>query len=304
MATTRLNFANLVVPGLDEVLYDEFESVPTQHDLIFPMDISGQKREVGQTVAGFGSMPQKDEGAPITEDKPYQGYQTTLTHLEYAMKFAITKTMWEDEQYGVMSGMSKNMGVAARDAKEVAAANIFNNGFSDSFVGGDSEPLFGDATNYDHPMAVGSTTLKNRLSSNADLTVSSLTQALIDIRGTVNDRGLLVVLNPATLIVPPELEMIAEQILGSDKEPFTADNQINAIRKRGLKLIVWDYLTDSDAWYVGCDKARTGLRGFNRIPLQTESGDDINTGNAVYTARQRFIFGWFDWRGIFGNPGA
>jgi len=41
-----------------------------------------------------------------------------------------------------------------------------------------------------------------------------------------------------------------------------------------------------------------------RAPIRTAMEGDFDTGNVRYKARERYSFGWSDWRGIFGSPGA
>ena len=40
------------------------------------------------------------------------------------------------------------------------------------------------------------------------------------------------------------------------------------------------------------------------VSVATSMEGDFETGNVKYKARERYSFGWSDWRGIFGSPGA
>jgi len=63
------------------------------------------------------------------------------------------------------------------------------------------------------------------------------------------------------------------------------------------------FLTDTDAWFVLTD-APNGLKHFQRTPIRTAMEGDFDTGNVRYKARERYVFGWSDPRGIYGSPGA
>jgi len=43
---------------------------------------------------------------------------------------------------------------------------------------------------------------------------------------------------------------------------------------------------------------------FQRAPITTKMEGDFETGNVKYKARERYSFGFSDFRGIFGSPGA
>jgi hypothetical protein len=67
--------------------------------------------------------------------------------------------------------------------------------------------------------------------------------------------------------------------------------------------VVNNFLTDTDAFFIKTD-APNGLKMFTRSPIRTAMEGDFDTGNVRYKARERYSFGFSDWRGIFGSPGA
>ena len=67
--------------------------------------------------------------------------------------------------------------------------------------------------------------------------------------------------------------------------------------------VVNNYLTDTDAFFIKTD-APNGLKHFQRAAIATKMEGDFETGNVKYKARERYSFGFSDWRGIFGSPGA
>ena len=182
-------------------------------------------------------------------------------------------------------------------------ADVFNNGFTATgtamMSGGDGEPLFDTS----HPLAGGGT-YQNELTTAADLSVSSLEEALYTMRLTVGDRGELLDIQPRYLLVPPQLERTAWELIKSAGRPDTANRADNWLATQGLQIIVWNRLSDPDAWFLLTDKAQHGLVFYNREELQTDSDRDFNTKDFLYSVLTRFSVGWTDWRGVFGSPGA
>jgi hypothetical protein len=176
-----------------------------------------------------------------------------------------------------------------------------NNAFSSSYVGGDGVELCSTA----HP-TVSNVSLKNELSTPADLNETSLEQALIDIADFKDERNLKVNAQARKLIIPPALQFVADRLLETPGRVGTSDNDINAIRNMGMiseGYVVNHYLTDTDAFFIKTD-VPNGLKHFVRTPVSTSMEGDFETGNVRYKARERYSFGWSDWRGIFGSPGA
>jgi hypothetical protein len=133
-----------------------------------------------------------------------------------------------------------------------------------------------------------------------------LEQALIDIASFVDERNLKIAVQGLKLVIPKELQFTADRILKSTLRVGTADNDINAIRNMGMVpqgYTVNHYLTDPDAYFILTD-APNGMKMFQRVGIKTAFEGDFDTGNVRYKARERYSFGFSDWRGIFGSEGA
>ena len=129
---------------------------------------------------------------------------------------------------------------------------------------------------------------------------------MIDIAGFIDERGLKVAMQGRKLIIPVNIQFVADRVLNSTLRVGTADNDINALRNMGMLpegYVVNHYLTDTDAFFLKTD-APNGLKMFTRSPIRTAMEGDFDTGNVRYKARERYSFGFSDWRGIFGSPGA
>ena len=108
------------------------------------------------------------------------------------------------------------------------------------------------------------------------------------------------------MIIPSALQFTADRLMNSAQRVGTADNDINALRNMGYipgGYTVNHYLTDTDAFYITTD-VPNGMKHMERAPLTIKMEGDFDTGNVRYKARERYVFGVSDPRGIFASPGA
>ena len=299
---TRAQFAKQLIPGLNAIFGTAYKSIDNEHTPLFDVEKSDRSFEEEVLMTGFGTAPVKTEGDQVFFDTASEAWTSRYTHETVAMAFAITEEAIEDNLYGTTGKMKANaMGRAMANAKQVKAANVYNNGFSTSslYAGGDGKPLF--AT--DHPtLAAGSQS--NRASS--DLSETALEAALINISLTKDDRGLLIGARAVSLHIPPQLQFVAHRILFSDLRVGTADNDTNAMKDMGLfskGYTVNHRFTDPNAWFIRTD-VPNGTKMFVRAPLATKDDVDFLTGNMRYKARERYSFGWSDWRQWYGSSGS
>lgn len=301
MLQVRTQFGDLylvdALPAIREIIQNEYEMNPDMVPMLYNVEGSDRSIEQSVSISGFGRFAETPEGQPINSDVAYDRFDKTYTHLKYALSYKVTKEMIEDDQYGLVKKYSVALSRSAFDTRQTLGAEIFNEAFSaTNFTGGDGLALC--VTN--HTLVAG--TGSNTLSTAADLSVTSLRQALQDIGDTTDDRGLLLNLKPKTLLVPNELEWDAYELTKSPDRPDTAARAANAFAPRGLTSMVWNYLTDPDAWFIVCDKH--DMTWYDRKPLTVENYEDYATQSMVVQGIMRLSKGWNDWRGIYGSPGA
>ena len=301
MPISRSQLVKELEPGLNALFGLEYARYENQHEQIFDTETSDRAFEEEVMLSGFGTAQVKPEGSGVNYDDATESFTARYTHETIALAFAITEEAVEDNLYDTISSRyTKALARSMANAKQVKGANVLNNAFSSSFTGGDGKELC--AT--DHPSTGG--TISNELATSADLNETSLEQALIDIAGLTDDRGLKIALNGQKLIIPVNLQFTAERLMKSGQRTATSDNDINAIGSMGMipqGYVVNNYLTDTDAFFIKTD-APNGLKHFQRAPISTKMEGDFETGNVRYKSRERYSFGFSDFRGIFGSPGA
>jgi len=288
-------------PGVKAFFGKVYDEKPMTCDMVFDKYSSDKAYEEYVEETGFGLAPVKPEGASISYDTDAQGYISRLVNVTYALGAKVTMEAIEDNQYeNVAKSKAKKLARSMRQTKENVYANILNRAFNSSYVGGDGKELI--AT--DHPTLDGSQS--NELAVAADLSEAAIEDALILIRGMKDSRGLRIQAKGMKLIVPSQLEFTATRILSSVNQSGTANNDINAMRAMGMLpggTVVWDYLTDPDAWFIKTD-VDDGLIRQTRKAMTFTQDNDFDTSNACMKAMERYAGGWADWRGIVGSAGS
>ena len=302
MAISRAQLVKELEPGLNSLFGLEYKRYENEAGQIFDNESSDRAFEEEVMLSGFGTADVKPEGSGVQYDDAQETYTARYTHETVALAFALTEEAIEDNLYDrISSRYTKALARSMATSKQVKAANVLNNAFAASgYNGGDGESLCGNA----HPTLNGNQT--NIPTTASDLSETSLEQALIDIASYQDERGLKIAAQGMKMIIPKELQFTAERIMKSQGRVGTADNDINALKSMGMVpqgYVVNHYLVDTDAWFIKTD-VPNGMKHFVRAPLKTAMEGDFDTGNVRYKARERYSFGWSDWRGIYGNQGA
>ena len=302
MAISRAQLSKELEPGLNALFGMEYARYENQHSEIFTTETSDRSFEEEVMLSGFGAAPTKSEGTGVAFDDANEAYTARYNHETVALAFSITEEAVEDNLYDRLSARyTKALARSMAHTKQVKAAAVLNNAFDSTVTGGDGKELC--AT--DHPLTNGST-FANEPSTAADLNETSLEDALIKIAWFVDERGLIVALRGMKLIIPRQLQFVAERIMNSTLRVATSDNDINALKSMGMLpegYVVNDFLTDTDAFFIMTDTPR-GFLHFERVALSTGMEADFDTGNMRYKARERYSFGFSDPRCVYGSPGA
>ena len=303
MAISRAQLAKELEPGLNALFGMEYGRYENQHAEIYTTESSDRAFEEEVMLSGFGAAPTKPEGSAISFDNANEAFTARYNHETVALAFSITEEAIEDNLYDRLgSRYTRALARSMAHTKQVKAADVLNNAFTaGASAGGDGVSLCSTA----HPLTNGGT-FANRPGTDADLNETSLEDALISIAGFVDERGLRIALRGTKLIIPRQLQFVAERLMVSNLRVGTADNDINAIRSMGMLpsgYAVNDFLVDTDAFFILTDTPR-GFLHFERSPLNTQMEADFDTGNMRFKARERYSFGFSDPRCVFGTTGA
>jgi len=251
-------------------------------------------------LSGFGEAQVKSEGSAVSFDDANESFTARYTHETIALAFSITEEAVEDNLYdSIAKRYTKALARSMAQTKQIKAANILNNAFATTTYG-DGQFLIDS----DHPtVAAGD---QSNLLAASDLNETSLEASLIAIGKFKDERGFKIAARGMKLIIPSDLQFVAERLTKTANRVGTADNDINAVQSMGMMpqgFVVNNFLTDTNAFFIKTD-VPNGLKHFQRAALKTAMEGDFDTGNMRYKARERYSFGASDWRGIFGSPGS
>lgn len=305
MAINRSDISKELLPGLNAIFGLEYGAVEDEHVPLYEIENSDRAFEEEVLFTMFGEAPTKSEGAAVQYDSAKESYTSRYTHETVALAFAVTEEAMEDNLYDTFAKVrAKGLARAMASTKQVKAANTFNNAFSASYVGGDGVALISDS----HP-TIGDGNQSNKIGTSA-ISISTIETAVTAIHKLKDDRGILIGASPVSIHIPPELAFETDMLLhsaglpnGTVAYPSTvAPNDINPVRNMGLfpgGFYVNRRFTDANNWFVKTD-VPNGSKMFVRAPLATKMEPDFDTGNLRFKARERYSFGWSDWRKWFG----
>ena len=307
MATARReHFGKLLEPGLREIFYEVYDQQPTMIEDLFSMQNTENPYEEDVSIGTLGKFP--DFEGVVDYDRPYQGYNVIYEFPEMAKGFRIERRLWDDDRYNIINKRPAALAIEATRRREEDGASIFNNAFDTDYPGPDEKPLCAD----DHPSKAyvdsggteGIEERSNIVTGNPKLSHAALQQAKNEMRDFRNDRGNRISVVPTTLLVPPDLEEEAWMLMESDKTIHTSDHNPN-IHQGRYKLMIWDELTNPDAWFLIADNYKDMfLNWFDRVPLEFAMEEEFDTLVAKFRAYMRYAAGWSDWVWVIGSDGS
>ena len=255
------------------------------------------------TITGLGLMQRSDDEDNLPLDTPLPGFDNEVTPLDYRLSIRITERMRETDQWGQIGKLQSMLARSPLDSIEYHSADVFNTGFDSTgqFLAGDGMYLFDD----ERPFEDASLGNWSNLESASALTPTSFETARLNFRSTLNERGLLRPLTAAKLIVPPALEKTARTIFESTGSTGNNHNDIN-FHKGQVQIDVWDYLTDTNAWFVCAPMDELfELKWYWRVKPNFK-GNALSDNPDVYMQRARMSFaaGCLRPHSLRGNVGA
>jgi hypothetical protein len=300
MAVNLSAIKDLLLPGLRGV-EGKYEMIPSQYDKIFTKHDSKMALERTAEMRFLGLAQLKTEGGQTAFDNSAgERFVYNQEHTEIALGYAITRKAIDDNLYKTQFAPS-NLGLieSFQQTKEIYGANILNTATTyNGSVGGDGVALCSTA----HP--IDGSTVANTPVTQVDLNESTLLNSMIAIRANFKDQaGLKVFARGRKLIVPPQLEPVAIRLTKTELRPGTADNDVNAIMMTAGGLpesyLVNDFLTSSYAWFLLTNI--DGLSYMERVKFETDMQVDFVTDNLLVKGYERYSFGYYNWRSIFGS---
>jgi phage major head subunit gpT-like protein len=309
---TISGFPDILTPGFKKIFNDGMARYAETDKIarLFNMQTSPYSDEKFSSIGAMGDLKRLDMVGAVQYDSPVQGYDVTIDFPEYVSGFTVQRKLYDDDRYSVMNAQPQKLALAAYRTRQAYAASVFNNAFAttwtkDGFVlkttGGDGVALCSDSHTFTTGLN-GSSTPTAVVDNNQALALSAtnidtVRQAM---KAYTDDRGNLLMVNPDTILIPPELEKTMWEIGGSEKVPGEFSNTANFMYNR-FQVVVWDLLTDANAWFmIDSQLMKQHLHWFDRVPAELGEASDFDKVSAKWRVYARWGYGFSDWRWIYG----
>jgi hypothetical protein len=323
MATiTRAQFPNLVMAAksIRKIFLDEMGDHQYIFEKFYNVETADGSYTTDYSAAGFTLPVKRNDNDPVTYDTPQAVGEVRYNYAEFALGFRTAKNMIRDEKHGFIAKLSKNLAKVMKYRAEVEAAAVFNNAFAAFGAGHWGTVTIGSGSttvplsyiaagvtfdglsifNTAHVVKRG-TTYSN--TGAIDLGYTGFAAMNTSFRKTPTEGNLIMPGEIAYLIVPVELELRGEELLNSSYKPFTANNEENIIKKRGIGLCPWPQLTSATRWFGLGQKGYHAFNWFWRQGIEFDQETEFQTKSVLSDANMRLACGASDWRYSYGgNP--
>ena len=219
---------------------------------------------------GLAGIQEVTSGQDLPLVGTEEGDSIVYTQRYFGARAAITKTMRKFDLYNQIVSVIKSLPEDAFDKIDQSYADALLYGWANSYtdvygksvsaLGPDGVMLF----NASHTNNLNSSVFSNIIGSNDVLSRDAIVSARVKARLHQDPNGLNRPVHLDTLIVSPVLEDLAERILYSPQLPGSPNNDINPLKGKIKKLIVWDRLatrsdgTDTSAYWFLADSSKVG----------------------------------------------
>ncbi len=286
-------------------LRKDFRDSWTQYEPEFPGFLNQGTMdgpEIEATViTGMSRLLERGDLEEITFEEPAIGGKVVGVDKEFALGFGVSRRTVEDDKYKKANQAAKWLANAGRMTSEARSAALLDDAFTGTtFKGIDGLALCSTV----HTLLTSAATVANAAATPVGFSVAGV-QALLDLHALLKDwNGDPVKSMPDTIVFSPKYISKAMQIFGSDKEPFTTENQDNAVKRRlpGIKQAVSRFKASTESYFL-IDSKMNDAWYLTRRPIEFDDTFDFKTDAALYKAAVRFLIWFVDWHGWTGsNP--
>jgi hypothetical protein len=247
---------------------------------------SGSTLRLGE-LGALQKVSESGEIKSVTRGEAAESYSLDT----YAALFAISRKALVNDDLGAFNDWANAAGQAAATTEAALLWTLLSQSAGAGPLMGDGKRLF----HADH----------GNLLTGAALSVESLDAARKALRLQKGlDGKTFITVTPKYLVVGPELETLAEQLLATINATTTED--VNPFAGR-LTLAVEPRIAD-DQWFLFADPASVPVLEYSYLSSapgpQMSSREGWETLSVEYRVYLDFGAGAVDWRGAVRNPGA
>lgn len=299
MSLIREQFLEL--EGVLRTVYDlEMKKKKDYIPILFNVDKSNRSQENHFGIGGIGLM--QNWTGTVHYDTTEKRWKQEYRHAKYSNGLQIEREAVQFKEYKPVKQQTKKLAHSVYLTIQTHGASVFNNAFDTSIVGADGKPLCA-ASAAGHPYSPTNTSETQYNAGNYDLTPKNIEIVRNKMWDFTDDRGNILGVNPRILIVGNYYQKRAKEICGSEKEPYTAENQIN-IWQDELGYIHNPWIKGKKWFLVDPDMMNMYLNWYWARKPKLEYQDDFDTEVGKYKVVGMWSFGWDEWFWVFGNEVA
>lgn len=298
MPLTRSDMPNLLEDGLKTVFFEAMDAAVGDYERIATIVPSESDEETYPWLGAVPSMREfKDERMPLG----LLEHDYTIRNKTWESSIAVERAAIEDDKYGQIKLRVQSL---AREAKRHVDELVFT-----LLAGGFAATCYDGQFFFDTDHVSGeSGTQSNKATSALD--AAALQAAVTAMMKFKDDRGRFLGVVPDLLVVPPDLQWSAMELLESTywpEEGATTQRMASNVLKGKLDLLVSPYLTDTNDWFVLSTKGvikpvilqtRTPVE-FAALEADSESG--FMRDQYIYGVRARYNAGYGLWQMAYGS---
>ena len=289
--------------GLIESYLDELPKWDPVYSQIAKQSSTDKPEQRAAIMTGLSRLAEIGDGEPVTFDKPRMSDVVQGLDREWGGGFAVTLRTVEDDQYGKANQGAKWLANAVHQTLEYRVASVLDDAFTGAVYRGiDNLPLISAA----HTLIGSPNTVRNTPVNVVGFGITAYTQAMQLAQDMKDENGDPCRMWPTKLIMGNDAVNYnrALQVMYSDNEPFTANRQDNATRRR-LKLpepILNPYMLNTKHYFF-VDDSKNDLNLVIRRKATYTTHNDFFTGAFLNKVTMRFLIWFVLWRGWLGfNP--
>ncbi len=284
------NWGDFLLPILRKVFDKHLKPMKDFLPVLYNVETSTKAQEFTHGVGSMGLMDEWDEsGGQVSYETVYRGYKATYTHKKYSKGLRIEKELLDDALYPEVKKRTKALADSKYYTYQYHVFRPFNECLS--MIGPDGVPLASTA----HPLGPYNSTTWSNYGTGLTLNAANVETVRNRMKEWTDDKGNMLMINPDTLFVPKALRKAALVIADTDKEPDTAENNVN-IWKGAVNVIEGDFLTNSNMWFmIDMNRMKQFLTWFNRrIPVLQQDKENFDTEVAKFKLIGRWSYGFDD----------
>jgi len=292
------NFGDLLDIRFQRIFHDNYNPIPPKLKMLYNMVPTNGRNDM--RFSQVGTLPDWTAfDGSVNFKSMNQGYDTTITPVEFASGVIVERKLHADDQFNIMDARPRGLARAATRTRENHAAGVFNNHDSvwTTFYNNSEAVALGSNS---HTTTSGASTASgfDNLGT-AALAATAVASARINMVNFRGDQAEKISVVPDEILYPPDRYEEAYEIIQASGKVDTDLNNPN-VHQGQYRGIEWNFLTDTNDWFLMDSSMRKEmLHWTDREAMEFAFVEDFDTFQAKWRGYMRYGLGHSDWRWIF-----